>query len=292
MSKLTIGIPAYNNSLTLRKSVESLLAQSFSDFKVLISDDNSQDDTADIAIQIAREDDRVEYIRQPKNLKYQNFGFLLRHARTDYFMWAAGDDRWHPDFVSRCIAELDANPQLVLVTPRVAFEQAGKQVGLSNATYPLLGSRGENIRRYLCAPGDNSRMYGIFRTEAGKLSFPAVSFHAYDWAFCAAILRYGQHAEIPDVLMFRDRSPGENYQILARADGATAFSRIFPVFEMTRWLMSEAELPRTSGIVKALIALNIAKHFEYAEFAHPGYSRAISGFRNTWRRHVEWRLRQ
>lgn len=292
MPRLTIGVPAYKNARTLRSSVESLLAQTFGDFRLLISDDNSPDDTRDVAMQLAREDSRIEYIRQPKNLKYQNFGFLLRRADTEFFMWAAGDDHWYPEFAQRCIAELDAHPDIVLATPRIEFEQAGVPAGLSNATFPLLDGVAANIRSYLLTPGDNSRMYGVFRTTAGQRSFPATSFHAYDWAFCAATLRFGGHAEIPEVLMSRDLTPAANYQGLARADGNTALARCFPLYEMSRWLLADAGIPRSKGVLGALLALNVSKHIEYTDHFHPFYARATQPLQAFWRRYIEWRLLQ
>ena len=290
MTRLTIGVPAYKNARTLRASVESLLAQSFGDFKLIISDDNSPDETQDVAMDLARLDSRIEYVRQPINLKYQNFGFLLRRAETEFFMWAAGDDHWYPDFANRCIAELDANPSIVLATPLIAFEQEGEAAGLSDATYPLVGAIDANIRRYLLAPGDNSRMYGVFRTGAGQRSFPASSFHAYDWAFCAATLRFGGHAEIPEVLMVRDLTPVANYQMLARADGATSLARLLPLLEMSRWLLKEAKIPRSAGILGTLLALNLNKHIEYTDHFHPDYAKFISPFKTFWWRYIEWRL--
>ena len=290
MTRLTIGVPAYKNALTLRSSVESLLSQYYGDFRLVISDDNSPDGTREVAMELARLDKRIEYIRQPKNLKYQNFGFLLRHAETEFFMWAAGDDRWYPDFVSRCIDELDANPTVVLATPRIAFEQAGVEVGFSDATYSLLDTVEANIRRYLLAPGDNSRMYGVFRTSAGQRSFPASSFHAYDWAFCAATLRFGGHAEIPEVLMARDLTPSANYQTLVRADGATPLARLFPLLEMSRWLLKEAKIPHSRGIIGAILALNLNKHIEYTDHFHQDYAKFIKPLKTFWWRYIEWRL--
>lgn len=288
--RLTIGVPAYKNSRTLRHSVETLLAQTYCDFRLLISDDNSPDDTQDVCLELARLDSRIEYVRQPKNLKYQNFGFLLNNSTSEYFMWAAGDDSWHPDFVKRCIDYLDENPEVVLVTPRVVFEIDGKSSDLSDGTYPLMGEFEENIRRYLAAPGDNSRMYGIFRTEAGQRSFPSYSFHGYDWAFCAATLRFGRHAEIPEVLMVRDQTPGDNYLVLAREDGETIISRLLPVFDMSHWLISEAKISLNIKIIFTLFAININKHFWYTNHFHKTYSFINKPLRILWRRYVGWRL--
>lgn len=288
--RLTIGLPAYRNALTIRESVETLLAQTYGDFKIVISDDNSPDTTQDVCLELARQDSRIEYIRQPKNLKYQNFGYLLRNAKTEYFMWAAGDDRWHPDFVRRCIAELDADPGIVLATPLIEFETEGKPSGLSNATFALMGSVEDNVRRYLAAPGDNSRMYGIFRTQAGQRSFPLESFHAYDLAFCAATLRYGGHLEIPEVLMVRDRTPGQGYLRLARDDGRNTLCRLFPFYDMTRWLLAEQRIPRTPKVLGSLLAANIDKHLWYAEHFHPRYTRVTAPLQTLWRRYIEWRL--
>jgi len=288
--RLTIGVPAYKNALTLRTSVESLLAQTFGDFRLVISDDNSPDNTQNVAQDLALQDKRILYIRQPRNLKYQNFGFLLRQANTEYFMWAAGDDLWSPEFVRRCIEVLDSRSDIVLATPRIAFLRDGKPNGLSNATYPLTDSVENNIRHYLAYHSDNSRMYGVFRTEAGKKSFPIGSFHAYDIAFSAALLRFGGNAEIPEVLMTRDQTPLERYLHLIREDSNNLLKRCFPYLEMSCWLVSEAKIPLNVRMIASLLALNVNKHIWYTEYFHQRYSNATEPLKSLWRRHIEWRL--
>jgi cellulose synthase/poly-beta-1,6-N-acetylglucosamine synthase-like glycosyltransferase len=126
VSMVTIGIPAYNNAQTIRTAVESLLAQSFGDFRLLISDDCSTDATEDECVKLAAQDGRIRYSRQPRNLRYGNFRFLLNSASTPYFIWAAGDDRWHPAFVERCVSEIERHPSLVCAVSRVQYEQQGK----------------------------------------------------------------------------------------------------------------------------------------------------------------------
>src|SRR3954454_14757059 len=106
-------MPLYNNATTVRAAIESLLEQSFSDFRLLISDDGSTDATLSICEEYAARDARVDVVRQPTNLNYGNFRYVLSSAATPLFMFAPGDDRWHRDYVRRMIEALDADPRAV-----------------------------------------------------------------------------------------------------------------------------------------------------------------------------------
>jgi glycosyltransferase involved in cell wall biosynthesis len=267
--RLTIGVPAWNNATTIARALESLLAQELGEFRILVSDDGSRDDTAAICTAIAGRDPRVRVVRQPRNLRYGNFGWLLEQADSEYFMWAAGDDRWLPGFASACVAELDAHPALVAAVPRVAFEYQGNSLGLSQGTYALTGDPAANLAGFLANPADNSRMYGVFRTAAAQRSFPRTTFHAWDWGFSAATLRFGGHAEIPEVLMVRDKTPSERYVAMVREDARGPIERALPVLAMSRWLLGQPGMPRTRAVVRALIALNLEKHLQYAQRFHP-----------------------
>src|SRR5690348_14873952 len=88
--RVTIGMPLYNNAGTIRRALDSLLAQSFTDFHLLISDDRSTDETPAICAEYARCDPRVEIVHQPRNLNYGNFRYVLNAATTPLFMFAAG----------------------------------------------------------------------------------------------------------------------------------------------------------------------------------------------------------
>jgi glycosyltransferase involved in cell wall biosynthesis len=289
--KLTIGMPVYNNAGTIRVAVESLLAQTCGDFQIVISDDGSKDDTAAVCQVIVKLDKRVTYIRQSINLRYQNFGQLLREARTPYFMWAAGDDQWAPPFVDACIRELEQHPSIVLAAPRIQFEVQGRPSKLSHGTYSLLGTEQENLARYLSRPDDNSRMYGIFRTEGTRAAFPAPAFHGYDWAFSAATLRFGGHLEIPEVLMVRDETPTFKYVESVRVDARTRLTRQFPLLPLTRWLLGEWKIPKTARILSALTALNVDAHLAYAQRFHSVYFKTLTPFTAVWQRQLNWRMR-
>lgn len=273
---LTIGLPAYNNAATLEAAVRSLLSQSFNDFILVISDDCSTDTTEAVGRRLAAEDARIEYLRQPLNLKYGNFGFLLRRATTPYFMWAAGDDYWEPEFVARCIQALERRPDAVLACPQVEFTdaQSGRRwlaQGTFEIDHPEWPAR---ARAYLQDPVDNSRMYGIFRTREAQISFPHRTFHAYDWAFSAALLKHGSHLQLGTVEMRRDKTPTGRYLRLAEADARHWLDRWLPIWRMSAWLLQHGRLPRTPRVLWTLLNLNLMKHRQMVDdrwplFYHP-----------------------
>ncbi|MBK7841734.1 MAG: hypothetical protein IPJ49_29425 [Candidatus Obscuribacter sp.] len=116
-------------------------------------------------------------------------------------------------------------------------------------------------------------MYGVFRTGgAGQRSFPASSFHAYDWAFCAATL-VSVVVQIPEVLMVRPDASCQLSNACSVLDGATSLARLLPLLEMSRRLLKEAKIPRSAGILGTLLALNLNKHIEYTDHFHPDYAK-------------------
>ncbi len=98
--QVSIGMPVYNGELFIRSALESLLAQTYTDFELIISDNASTDDTATICRDYASKDARIRYVRQAENRgAAANFQFVLDEAVGEYFMWAAADDCWSPDWL-------------------------------------------------------------------------------------------------------------------------------------------------------------------------------------------------
>src|SRR3954453_24106144 len=123
MTMLSIGMPVYNASKHLGGALDALLAQNFGDFHLLISDNASTDDTEAICHRYAAADPRVRYHRNSKNIgAAANFNKVFTESeRCRYFMWAAHDDRWPPDYVGRCVAALENRSQAVLCTTEIEF---------------------------------------------------------------------------------------------------------------------------------------------------------------------------
>jgi glycosyltransferase involved in cell wall biosynthesis len=289
MAILTIGMPLFNNETTLSHSIRSLQEQTCTDFRILISDDKSTDGTEQLCREYARCDNRIQYVRQKQNLNYGNFRFLLNNTDTPFFMWAAGDDWWEPDFIRENLAVLQHRDDVVLSVSKAMFVREGKDICLSNGTYELMDTIERNLVNYLSKPSDNTRMYGIIRTQVAKMSFPETNFHAYDWAFSAASLLHGKHFEVPAVLMKRDYTLPSKYADMIARDGATTISRIFPLLPFTRNLIFKTNVPRSRRILLALADINLEKHLEYANRYHLMYARYFSILFKKWRRNIAWR---
>lgn len=112
-SKISVGMPVYNGERYIREAIDSLLAQSLTDFELIIADNASTDKTEEICRDYQdRYPQKVRYIRHEINQGVmKNFQFVLGEARGEYFMWAACDDRWDSNWLLRLfqLAEKNGN---------------------------------------------------------------------------------------------------------------------------------------------------------------------------------------
>src|SRR5659263_26369 len=139
---VSIGMPVYNGEKTIREALDTLLAQDFKDFELIISDNASTDDTSNICKMYAARDRRVRYERNLINIgPTANFNRLIHLARGKYFMWAADDDLWEPSYVSCMVEALENNPDAVLSFCRYEIIYADKQPITGRDDWPKLIGR-------------------------------------------------------------------------------------------------------------------------------------------------------
>ena len=106
--RLSIGLPVYNGQHLLARALDSLLAQTFRDFEIIISDNASSDSTPQICRAYARRDRRIRYVRNSRNLgAIANFNRVFELSRAPLFKWAAHDDLYRETYLERCIRLLE-----------------------------------------------------------------------------------------------------------------------------------------------------------------------------------------
>jgi hypothetical protein len=134
---VSIGMPLYNSAQYVRKALDALLAQDYPNFELIISDNASTDATEDICREYAARDARIRYGRAESNMgAVWNFRRVFELSRGEYFMWAAFDDLRAPQYLSRCVAALEAHPQAVMCCTDIQIiDQDGREV--EEVDFPL-----------------------------------------------------------------------------------------------------------------------------------------------------------
>ncbi|MCP4397502.1 MAG: glycosyltransferase family 2 protein [bacterium] len=110
---VSIGLPVYNRPNLLRRALQSLTTQSFTNLEIIVSDDCSPgDQTQKVVHDFMDSDLRIHYYRQETNLgPILNHKFVFEKATGEYFFWASEDDEWHETFVETGVTTLAANHQ-------------------------------------------------------------------------------------------------------------------------------------------------------------------------------------
>lgn len=112
--RVTIGITTFDRFDMLIETINSVQNQTFSDFRVLVANDNPERklDTKSLGIS---DDPRFSVINHDSNLgEIQTLNSLLRLAETEYFTWLSDDDLLHPLFLQEALKELDCNAEAVV----------------------------------------------------------------------------------------------------------------------------------------------------------------------------------
>ena len=128
---LSLAMPVRNGERFIEAAVGSLLAQSFTDYELLIVDNASTDATQQICERLTRSDPRIRYFRNKADIGAgANFNRGVELASGVLFKWCAHDDLISPDYLARCIAALAARPSAVTAYGRLlGIDESGALTG-------------------------------------------------------------------------------------------------------------------------------------------------------------------
>jgi glycosyltransferase involved in cell wall biosynthesis len=108
-------MPVYNGEQFIEEALTSLLAQTYQDFELLISDNASTDRTSEICRDYASRDSRIRYRRNDRNLGFaKNQNSVIEHANGEYFLLTHHDDVRLPTYLERTLEVLDGDPGVVV----------------------------------------------------------------------------------------------------------------------------------------------------------------------------------
>jgi glycosyltransferase involved in cell wall biosynthesis len=214
--KVSIGLPVYNGESFLHATLESLLAQTFDDFELIISDNASTDRTGEIAQRFVTRDVRVRYHRNSSNLGLAaNFNGLIRMADGDLFKWATADDVCRPMFLECCVAALEKSPDAVLAYPRTQFiDQADHALDIEDPGFPLHWPRAVDRWCFVVAAEHwVNAILGVIRRSALLRTRFLPSYPGGDYVLLGELCLLGRFIEVPDVLFLRRIHPEASSQM-------------------------------------------------------------------------------
>lgn len=107
-TNVDILLATYNGEKYLKPQLDSILSQSYSNFRLLISDDGSTDKTKSILKEYSKKDNRIVLFFQKENLGIiKNFEFLLKKVEAKYYMFSDQDDIWKENKIEKSIKTLE-----------------------------------------------------------------------------------------------------------------------------------------------------------------------------------------
>lgn len=271
MSKplVSVGVPVYNAECYLRLALDSLLAQDYENFELLISDNASTDKTEEICREYSARDSRIRYFRNETNIGGpKNFGRLLELSSGKYFMWSAHDDLRAPTYLSECVSALESNPSAVCCFTSVVFiDEDGKTVepGYEQG-HPRFGLLEHNRRkrvRYLLAHAGWYSFYSLMRTEALRKCGPLQNLLGLDLALLFELSLMGPMIKIPKALFFYRVFPNLKTveSIMESVDTSNRGKPIRPYTDILRALLGTLRKAHIGGFNKSALFFEVVFNY-------------------------------
>jgi glycosyltransferase involved in cell wall biosynthesis len=206
MPKVSIAIPAYNCERYIERCLRSLMAQTYQDFEIVVSDNASTDRTADICEELALTDARVRVFRRKENIGGPgNFRHVFSLCKGEYHKWSTADDYWDPHFLAKCVSELDRRPEVVLCYSRTTLVDAdGNRLSNYDDNLDLLDdSPRRRFNDLFNKIGLCNAHLGVIRRAAMEKTSLIGNELSSDVHFLAELALHGKFAVVPEYLFFR-----------------------------------------------------------------------------------------
>lgn len=237
---VSVGLPVRNGADGLPRVLDGLLAQSFTDFEILISDNASTDDTERICRGYAAREPRISYVRQPRLLSVlENWRSTVDRSGGALFMFAAHDDFRSANYLEILTAALRDRPEASLAfSDVVEFADYDEALRLPRLAHDFdttgLGLI-PRLRKQTCIGCDH--VYGLIRSEHLR-TYPWNDDVSWDVAFLAFLAVRGPLVYAPGATFYYRRTPSQTIEARARETARGRVHRLQTA--RTAWLTAKA----------------------------------------------------
>lgn len=294
---VSIGLPVYNGENFVAEAIECVLAQTFSDWELIICDNSSTDRTVSICRKFADKDSRIRIYQNERNMGVSpnyNRAFQLCHGR--YFKWITHDDVFGAEFIESCIRELEDDDRVVMAFPRLAYVDADgrllrrQQASDLSIIGPTAESRVSQLMRLEAQSTDIFwSQFGVIRRNTLEETSLMGLYNGSDQVLLLEIALRGNLKQVQKDLFFRREHPASStmrrgWATKERATFVYADDTRALVFPYCRMLKEHLSCIRNSPIPfwdKTRCAAAVLNRFrkQWKYFAHEAIDSPLEAFR-------------
>jgi glycosyltransferase involved in cell wall biosynthesis len=242
--RVSVGLPVFNAEQYLEQCVDSILSQTYTNLELIISDNASTDATETICQRYAARDARVRYQRNSRNYGATfNFRRVMLFSSGEYFLWAAHDDMFAPEYAEKAVAVLEQNRDVVLCYSKsIEIDERGQplerkeQILAADAPYPH-----QRFRELIRMDHNCETMFGVIRAEVLERTSIHGDFPDSDRCMLAEVALYGKFFELADHLFFHRKHAQQvtrqfptRQQRMAQLNPSRRLLVVFPHFRQFR----------------------------------------------------------
>jgi glycosyltransferase involved in cell wall biosynthesis len=196
-----VGLPVFNGERTVKRTLDSVLAQDYQNFELIVSDNASTDRTRQICEEYAARDSRIRYHRNPENIgALRNFHRAFELSRGELFAWVAHDDEWARQYLSSSVALLVNEPDVVLAHGQFRVIEKDGSVSLLTGILTRDASMEERFHQILYQRWAILAIYGLIRSSALRKTRMFLPLLASDFVLLAELSMHGRFGEVPEPL--------------------------------------------------------------------------------------------
>jgi glycosyltransferase involved in cell wall biosynthesis len=213
--KVSIGLAVFNGEKYLREAIESILAQTFTDFELIISDNASTDRTEEICRAYATQDPRIRYVRNATNIGGANNENQTFHlSRGQYFRLAAHDDVLAPELIEKCVEVLDQDLSVVLCDSiNINIDENGQEIGILDRNIATSIKPCKRFRELANWNHHCEESYGLIRSSIIRKTDLLLNYSDADRTWLAELSLSGRFYKIPKPLFYRRYHSGQSTRV-------------------------------------------------------------------------------
>ena len=206
---VSLGIPVYNESAFLEKTINSLINQSYSDIEIIAIDNNSKDSSFNILKKVSKKDKRIKIYKNDENIGMSNnFNLVYKKSTGKYFAWIGAHDIYKEDFVENLVSKLSKTKNAAVAFVNISkIDSNGKKFDkVKDTGFDLSGNN--SILRLIKLPwvikGSGDIVMGLFdKKTLNKTTLFSNSMLWSDVFLIYQIARLGKIIKVKENLRYR-----------------------------------------------------------------------------------------